>query len=547
MSHHSPYSLGGNGGFGQFQLVDRHNGMLNRWKLYRKKKERGVLVEIRNDAQIIYGPWDGEFGCWRAVDSNSGLRPYFPPWKFIGPEGGVMAPVLVKTAASFDITQYRTVNFNRKFFSGLVEYGEKIPMEVRMIAGHFRVCQWLALDAMRYTPGFMDFLRQEINGFGLNYVLACWTLAKADSLSIDQRIELNKEIIFEKRKHLLAKLAGSPVGNIFIKSLAKLDQKHLNISAIRGFLLITQCPEKAKTLSMMDSLSSMEIKLLNNLPKWLAHPKLVYVLKEAAKENLELEDIIPPGLLNAPYHLRNRIKRSLLTADNLDELEYRVAKWSQKIFDDVTFPAPPIPGDNCLVPIGNGLELRNEGKEMASCVAGYALDVAAGISYFYRWLGHQRATVQLKKDLKGNWYLHEHLGRGNERLDDGEITAIAITVTWQLAATANVALTAHVAGTPHCQEEDILDTLYIGQELFLRREPDNPHDYFAIEVFTKDGVKLGYVPRRRNRGIAHYMDHGIAFSTRIIKLTDNLWEGIIIEIRMDDRFLEMLAPSPAGG
>ncbi|MCA1743091.1 MAG: HIRAN domain-containing protein, partial [Desulfovibrionales bacterium] len=37
-----------------------------------------------------------------------------------------------------------------------------------------------------------------------------------------------------------------------------------------------------------------------------------------------------------------------------------------------------------------------------------------------------------------------------------------------------------------------------GQTLKLKREPQNPHDSKAIEVFTSSGQKLGYVPRSHN-------------------------------------------------
>ncbi|MFQ5974124.1 MAG: HIRAN domain-containing protein, partial [Alphaproteobacteria bacterium] len=41
-----------------------------------------------------------------------------------------------------------------------------------------------------------------------------------------------------------------------------------------------------------------------------------------------------------------------------------------------------------------------------------------------------------------------------------------------------------------------------------KREPDNPHTPFAIEIFTVDGVKLGYVPRASNWHIADLIERG---------------------------------------
>ncbi len=53
------------------------------------------------------------------------------------------------------------------------------------------------------------------------------------------------------------------------------------------------------------------------------------------------------------------------------------------------------------------------------------------------------------------------------------------------------------------------DAIEPGQPLVLRREPDNPHDDRAIEVFLPDGRKLGYVARRENEALSRLMDAGV--------------------------------------
>lgn len=47
-----------------------------------------------------------------------------------------------------------------------------------------------------------------------------------------------------------------------------------------------------------------------------------------------------------------------------------------------------------------------------------------------------------------------------------------------------------------------------GDDLTLKREPDNEYDKYAIEVYTKDGKKLGYIPRKNNKIFARLMDGG---------------------------------------
>lgn len=57
----------------------------------------------------------------------------------------------------------------------------------------------------------------------------------------------------------------------------------------------------------------------------------------------------------------------------------------------------------------------------------------------------------------------------------------------------------------------------IGDELTLRREPDNRHDPRAIRVEWR-GFLLGYVPRRENRAVSAAMDEGDELVAKVIAL-----------------------------
>lgn len=48
-----------------------------------------------------------------------------------------------------------------------------------------------------------------------------------------------------------------------------------------------------------------------------------------------------------------------------------------------------------------------------------------------------------------------------------------------------------------------------GEELSLRREPDNPHDRNAVAVYDVCGQHLGYVPRQDAGAIAKVLDRGL--------------------------------------
>ena len=76
-------------------------------------------------------------------------------------------------------------------------------------------------------------------------------------------------------------------------------------------------------------------------------------------------------------------------------------------------------------------------------------------------------------------------------------------------------LKTHVAGVKYYEFADGDIPLDPGGEVVLRREPDNPHDRRAIEVYTLDGQKLGYLPRRDNESPSRLMDAGIELPARL--------------------------------
>lgn len=72
-----------------------------------------------------------------------------------------------------------------------------------------------------------------------------------------------------------------------------------------------------------------------------------------------------------------------------------------------------------------------------------------------------------------------------------------------------------VAGTAYYDAKTMLGALTVGGSLKLRREPTNPHDHRAIEVFARaraplnEWNKLGYVPRTQNEAVAALMDASV--------------------------------------
>jgi hypothetical protein len=72
----------------------------------------------------------------------------------------------------------------------------------------------------------------------------------------------------------------------------------------------------------------------------------------------------------------------------------------------------------------------------------------------------------------------------------------------------------YVAGFQYYGGTEIGTFLNENDILLLKREPDNPYDCYAVEVF-RDKVKLGYLPRNENMIIARMMDQGVIVKAMI--------------------------------
>ena len=93
-----------------------------------------------------------------------------------------------------------------------------------------------------------------------------------------------------------------------------------------------------------------------------------------------------------------------------------------------------------------------------------------------------------------------------------------------------------VAGTTHVVGiEELEPFLLPGDRLKLIRVPGNPSDPNAIKIYTRDQVKVGYVPRRDNQILARLMDAGkLLYASIREKQWQEDWLRIEIDIYMTE-------------
>ena len=53
----------------------------------------------------------------------------------------------------------------------------------------------------------------------------------------------------------------------------------------------------------------------------------------------------------------------------------------------------------------------------------------------------------------------------------------------------------YITGWRYYDGESVFSRLKAGDILHLRRQPENPYDRYAVEIFSSEGIKLGFISR----------------------------------------------------
>ncbi len=177
---------------------------------------------------------------------------------------------------------------------------------------------------------------------------------------------------------------------------------------IKLFSLDFECLNHRATLSV--ALIQFTIQYPN-----LIHSKLVNQWKgneiKILKEYIQdIERIIHTMELN-----KNAIFQQLANCHDLKGVQRLHDKWvvqlNQKMVSIskqrkepiIHFPAPPLKGNQYIIPITTQQQLQLEGQLQNHCVASYSYDIAQGSYYIYQILAPERATlsINIQNRLKG--------------------------------------------------------------------------------------------------------------------------------------------------
>jgi len=99
---------------------------------------------------------------------------------------------------------------------------------------------------------------------------------------------------------------------------------------------------------------------------------------------------------------------------------------------------------------------------------------------------------------------------------------VSVSLDGDLEIPGEATFSVSLAGVTHVNadgtsRQDLLAECRAGEVAELRREPDNPHDRWAVAVHRLDGSQLGYLPAG-DRRLASHLDRGGKVSARTTKI-----------------------------
>ncbi len=94
--------------------------------------------------------------------------------------------------------------------------------------------------------------------------------------------------------------------------------------------------------------------------------------------------------------------------------------------------------------------------------------------------------------------------------------------------------TCMAAGFQYYQGLALINELAPGDRLMLVREPGNSHDRLAVEIYTPDHRKLGYLPQYLNEIPAIHLDNGKNLYALVHRVDPHLppWEMLEVAVML---------------
>ena len=296
-----------------------------------------------------------------------------------------------------------------------------IPIEIRRLLVIYRTRQWHLLSFLaRCGEPATDLVRSSP---ALAFALASnWVFHKP---AVKRPLRSARNLLRRGRsqKDILAWLGFPPTKSVR-RLLARVVPASIDVAPLLYLRDTLRMPGQSSRFAHVERLNAGVIRILTD-PK-LSHaasPRLIRSVSQRVED-----DRVP----HSAYLLRDSARMFEQVFPNRRFPDLRSVQRLQEFHDELTvrtnrlapealsFPKPPVNGNDHIVPILNPKELKGEGIEMKHCVSSYSRQIAWDRNLFvYKVLAPERCTLSIYKS-GSEWRIGE-LKRSSNR-EVSEIT-----------------------------------------------------------------------------------------------------------------------------
>ena len=307
---------------------------------------------------------------------------------------------------------------------------EALPVQVRDLVQSIPDYQFELLQAILQSQGAWDLALSSPWLFLLLVIHA-----QREQMSEQQF----KRLVLQKRKTLLDVMV-LPTSKLMIRVLAELP---LKMSSHYEFYAIRRVMADHRLLAMLRHVRHPSIPhfMLLGQPLDRVWPGMLNMVNEdstqgAIKDIVNLvRDCIRLGVPANQLDATRTMEQLRTLHDQAVRIRNQAALGTeeenyQALYGD--YPAPPLPGDECVVPLKSWDELVSEGRMMHHCVGSYGHAVATGREFVYRVEAGQRLTLSIAR-TGVSWRIAQLKGYCNATADKAASQRVREWFEWALA------------------------------------------------------------------------------------------------------------------
>lgn len=291
-------------------------------------------------------------------------------------------------------------------------YRETFPPEVVRLSAPFTFEQWSVLRLMRDEDGAQDLFESNP---ALAYGVAVQAYAKLHYSGEPPKVCLLKQ-------RSIVEFLGFPSEEWVVKTFRKIPPESMHSGRLTRLRNLVSAGEAKKTLQHLDVISAGVIDLLFDTEALrLCSSRLV---QEVAKNPADRYCAHTLQMVQDTFRMGKELDpRMEMAFDSLKQLsrlhdelavEYREmgGRFSQT---GGRFPRPPVRGiPGRIVPITSEEDLVLEGRTQCHCVASYGSQVMERLTYIYRVLWPERATLSIVRGAGRRWEIGQLKAAGNQ-------------------------------------------------------------------------------------------------------------------------------------